>query len=182
MNQPKSDYRHLDAETNRRALVEEIRKIRQEAPRLVALVPQNQWYTPRYHGWSLAAMLGHLHMMDNLTLRMMQFALRGVSLPISKSMLNLFNDTMSRFFRQRDVETTLRELQKNEPHLIAFVLRLPPDKSHRKLYDPWLESYLTVEEAVQEFFLIHWQGHLQTVRQVDDRPYHEPSAAQNEVV
>jgi hypothetical protein len=127
-------------------------------------------------------MLGHLHMMDNLTLRMMQFALRGVSLPVSKSMLNLFNDTMSRLFRQRGVESTLRQLQTNEPHLISFILRLPSDKSHRKLYDPWIESYLTVEDAVQEFFLIHWQGHLATVRQVEDARFHEPAAVKNQVL
>jgi hypothetical protein len=61
--------------------------------------------------------------------------------------------------------------------LVAFVLKLPPDRFHRKLYDPWLERYLTVEEAVQEFFLIHWQEHLQMIRDAEDKGFYEPSAA-----
>jgi hypothetical protein len=34
---------------------------------------------------------------------------------------------------------------------------------------------LTVEQAVQEFFLYHWRDHLNTMRQVDDIHYEPPT-------
>jgi len=178
MTNTTSPYRPLGSDENRRALVAGMKQVRQDALRLVEIVPKNQWYTPRYHGWSLAAMLAHLYFMDNTTLLMMQAAMRGIAFPLPKSALNLFNNfTTARIFKEREVEATVNAIQKNESRLVAFVLRLPPDKFQRKLYDPWLECYLTVEESVQEFFLIHWQNHLKTVRDAEDKGFYEPTAA-----
>ncbi len=170
-------YLSLESDENKRTLVADMKRIRQDALRLVQLVPKDNWYEPRYHGWSLAAMMSHLHSMDNLTISGMQAAMRGVSVPLPKSALNMFNTVMSRIYKTRDVETTLLDIQKNEARLIAFVLRLTPDQFRRKMHDPWLESYLTIEEAVQEFFFIHWEGHLQTVRDAEDKGFYEPSAS-----
>jgi len=181
MTEAKREYRSLDTDENRRALVSDMKRIRQEALRLINLVPKDKWYEPRYHGWSPAAMMSHLHSMDNLTLSMMQAAMRGVALPVPKSALNLFNNVMSRVFKTRNMEATLLDIQKNEARLIAFVLRLTPDQFQHKLYDPWLECYLTVEESVQEFFFIHWEGHLQTVRDAEDKGFYEPPASPQNV-
>src|SRR5690348_2738800 len=119
MTAVKPPYRSLESDENRRALIADMKKIRQDGLRLVQLVPKDKWYEPRYHGWSLAAMMSHLHSMDNITLNMMQAAMRGIALPLPKSALNMFNNVMSRVMKTRDVETTLLDIQKNEARLIA---------------------------------------------------------------
>lgn len=177
MNNTKRLYRSLASEENRRSLVAEIKKVRQDVLGLVEIVPKERWYEPRYHGWSLAFILAHLNMMDDLNFQLMQSALRGFTLPIPKRALNAFNNLTSRVFRQREIQGTLDEIRRKEARILAFVLKLPPDQMHRKAYDPWIQSYLTVEDAVQEFFLIHWQGHLQTVRDAEDKGFFEPTAA-----
>ncbi|GIL14507.1 MAG: hypothetical protein BroJett038_32270 [Chloroflexota bacterium] len=172
----KRDYRFLDGEADRQALVEDIRRMRREVLRLADLVPEARWYEPRYHGWSLAAMLGHLQLTDTLTLRLMQIALLGIRLPVSEDLLNRFNDLTARLFKQRLVPTTLRGLQHGEKRIVEFVLHLPMDKFTRLVYHPSLGTYLTLEQAMQEFFYYHWQGHLQTMREVEDIFYEPPQS------
>lgn len=169
------NYRYLDTDDDRRQLVEDIRRVRRDLLRVADLVPEAKWYEPRYHGWSLAAMLGHLQLMDTLTLRAMQFALLGVRLPLPENLLNRFNDITARVFKGRVVPTTRHGLERNEARIAAFVLQLPMDRFTRTVYHPALGTSLTLEQAMQEFFYYHWLGHLQTMRQVEDVFYEPPS-------
>ncbi len=169
-------YKYLDSDEDRRTLVEDIRQTRLEVLRLVDRVPKEQWYEPRYHGWSLAAMLGHLQMMDRLTLWLIQLGVLGIRLPISTGLMDGFNNTTSRLFQKRIVEASLKGLEKTEQQLADFVMTLPTSKFSRSVYDPALKQYLTVEQAMQEFFLYHWQEHLQTIRMVDDIRYEPPAS------
>lgn len=171
------DYRYLDTDDDRRRLVEDMRQVRREVFRLVEIVPKEQWYEPRYHGWSLAAMLGHLQMMDRLTRWLIQLGVLGIRLPISTGLMDGFNNGIARLFQKRVVETTLKGLEKNEQQLADFIMTLPTDKFSRSVYDPALKQYLTVEQAMQEFFLYHWQEHLQTMRMVDDIHYEPPTSS-----
>lgn len=175
----KRDYRYLDSEEDRRQLVEDIRRVRREVQRIVNLVPDAKWYEPRYHGWSLAAMLGHLQLMDTLALRAMQVALLGLHVPLPETALNRFNDLTASVFKQRLVSTTIRGIQRDEKRITEFVLHLPMDRFTRTVYHPTLGMYLTLEQAMQEFFYYHWLGHLQTMRQVEDIFYEPPRS--NEV-
>ncbi len=176
----KREYRFLDSDDDRRALVADLRRVRREVINLARQTPEARWYEPRYHGWSLAAMLGHLQMMDALSLRLIQLALVGIRIPVSEGTLNLFNDVMARVFQKRVVATTLRGLERGEDRLADFIMRLPMDRFSRMVYDPAISAYLTVEQAVQELFLYHWQDHLQTLRRAEDM-FYEPPARSSEV-
>lgn len=176
----KRAYRFLDTEADRQALIDDIRRVRREVLTLARQTPEARWYEPRYHGWSLAAMLGHLQLMDALSLRLIQLALVGIRLPISEGTLNAFNDVMARVFRSRLVTTTIQGLERSEQRLADFIMRLPMDRFSRMVYDPAISAYLTVEQAVQELFLYHWQDHLETLRQAEDT-FYEPPARSSEV-
>jgi hypothetical protein len=173
--QQKRDYRYLDGEAERIALIEDIQKVRREVLQIASFVPPDQQFEPRYHGWSLAAMLGHLQLMDNLLMWAIELGIIGIRIPIPLSLLNQFNDRMAGVYRQRVIATTIQGIHKKEPAIEAFILRLPVDKFSKLVYDPALEVTLTVEQAVQEFFLYHWRDHLDTMRKVDDIHYEPPS-------
>ena len=158
------EYRFLDTETDRQALCSDIRRVRQAVLEMAKRVPESQWYEPRYHGWTLAAMLGHLHQMDRLTMMLMQAAMVGIRIPTTPALLNWFNDAMSRVFRQRVMQTTIKSIERNEKNIADFIMRVPVKQFSKMLYDPAIDKTLTVEQAIQEFFLYHWQGHLAEMR------------------
>lgn len=160
-------FRFLDTDADRRQLVNEIRQIRRAVISMTETVPEEKWYEPRYHGWSLAAMLGHLQTMDNLNLLLIQLALIGLRLPISIDWVDAFNDRMARVFQKRLVSTTIRGIEKKERALESFIMRLPLDKFSRQVFYPPLNRYLTIEQALQVLFLHHWQDHLQTMLAVE---------------
>ena len=54
------DFRYLDTEAERQELAGDIRRVRQSVIQMAESVPVERHYEPRYHGWSLAAMLAHL--------------------------------------------------------------------------------------------------------------------------
>lgn len=168
------NYIYLDSDAERRQLVDDIARVRRTVMQLVEVVPEGQWYQPRYHGWSLAAMLAHLHLTDNLCLLDIQLALIGFRPPIPSTLWDRFNDVTTRIFRQRVVETTVRGIQKNEKRVADFILRLPVSKFSKVVYDPPRDRYLTVEQALQEFFLYHWHEHLKTMREVEGISYEPP--------
>lgn len=173
--QPKREYRYLDDEAERKALIADIQKVRREVLQIASFVPPDQHFVPRYHGWSLAAMLGHLQLMDNLLMWTVEMGILGIRLPLPLVLLNQFNDTMAGVYRKRMVATTIQGIQKKEHAIEAFILRIPVGKFSKLVYDPALEITLTVEQALQEFFLYHWRDHLDAMRKVDDIHYEPPT-------
>jgi hypothetical protein len=162
-----NQFLYLDTEAERRQLVDEIVRVRRSVLQLVEMVPIALRYEPRYHGWSLAAMLAHLHNTDNASMFLIQAGLLGIRLHVSKRMNDRWNDFAARIFRQRVVETTLKDIQRSEKRITVFIMHLPISKFTREIHHPDLEINMTVEKAVQALFLHHWQGHLQTMRQVE---------------
>jgi hypothetical protein len=77
-------------------------------------------------------------------------------------------------FRNRVVETTIRGIQQNEKRIADFILHLPMDKFTAQVYHIPTNRYLTVEQALQALFLHHWQGHLQSMREVEGIYYEPP--------
>lgn len=167
-------YRYLDSDEDRRELVTDIARTRQSVIQLAESVPANRRFEPRYHDWSLAALLAHLHNVDNFALLWIQLALLNIHPPIPHALVDWSNARGAHFFRQRVVETTIRDIQKNEKRITNFILRLPIDKFSKPVYHPNLESYLTVERVLQEFFLFHWQEHLLTMQKVEGIFYEPP--------
>ncbi len=162
-----NNFLYLDTDAERKQLVDEIRYVRRAVSQIVDIVPVALRYEPRYHGWSLAAMLAHLHNTDNVSLWLIQMGLLRIRIPISKKINDRWNDFAAGIFRQRIIETTLKDIQRNEKRITDFIMRLPISKFTCEIYHPDLEVNLTVERAVQTLFLHHWQGHLQTMRQVE---------------
>jgi hypothetical protein len=171
----KRNYRYLDSEEDQRALLADIHQVRQDVLRMAQLVPESRWYEPRYHGWSLAAMFSHLNTTDRMEMWMMQAAVRGLRMPIPTGMLNRFNDITARFSRERPLSTTIQAIQAYEKPIADFIRGLPVNRLSRMVHDPALGKFLTVEQAVQEFYLFHWQGHLATLRGAEDVFYEPPS-------
>ncbi|MAS36794.1 MAG: hypothetical protein CL610_22505 [Anaerolineaceae bacterium] len=169
-------FRFLDSETDRNALIADIRQVRQAVINMTTIVPEDQWYKPRYHDWSLAAMLGHLQFMDNAHMLLIQLALVGVRPPVSMRMVDRMNDVMAQVFRRRMVPTTIRGIEKKEKELADFIQTLPIDKFTTQVFYPPVNHYLTIEQALQVLFLHHWQNHLKTMQNVEGIQPHDASA------
>ena len=162
--QTKREYSFLDRAEDRQKLLDEMARVRRDVLQVLETMPSEQWYNPQYHGWSLAAMLGHLHLSDNLGKLNIQLGLLGISPPISSTTYDGFNDVMALIFQKRVIETTVRGIQNNEARLADFVLQMPVEKFSQPVYAPRFNRYLTVEQAMQEFFYLHWQDHLKTLQ------------------
>ncbi len=170
------DFRYLDTPAERQELVGDIHRVRRTLVTLAQGVPPDKHFEPRYHGWTLAALLAHLNTTDNLALTAMKLSLVGIRPPLSLGALNQFNDFTARVFRQRLVSTTLRSLERGEKRIADFIMTLPMDRFTREIYHPPSSRYLTIERALQQYFLFHWQEHLQTMQRVEGIFYEPPSA------
>ncbi|HVU12813.1 MAG TPA: DinB family protein [Phototrophicaceae bacterium] len=174
------DFRYLDTDEDRQQLVSDIRHVRQQVIQMAESIPPEQQYEPRYHGWSLAAMLAHLDTIDGLALTGIKLALIGLRPPISLAMLNGFNDMTARIYQRRVVTTTIKGIQRTEKRIDDLIMTLPMDRFTREVYHPPSASYLTVERALQQYFLFHWHEHLQTMQR-ERGIYYEPPQSSAEM-
>lgn len=158
-----SKYIFLDGELERKQLVEQIQRVRESVIKYAESVPEADWYKPHYHGWSLAGMIAHLNLMDNLNLLWVKMALIGIRFPIPKGLIDGLNTTMSDVFKKRVLTTSLKSVPKNGERIAKFIQDLPLNRLSREVYQPKLGKYLTIEQALQSFFLHHWEEHLQTL-------------------
>lgn len=160
-------YIYLDSAEDREKLISEMKRVRAAVLRLVDSVPEADWYTPRYHNWSLAATLGHLNTIDNLGLILIQVSLLNIRPPVPMSIANRLNDAMARIYQNRLVLSSKKSIIKNEQRIADFIMRLPVDQFSKSVYYSPFEQYTTVEKILQDFYLYHWQDHLQTMRMVE---------------
>ena len=174
------EFRFLDTEAERQELVADIRRVRQAVIEQAQSIPQDRHYEPRYHGWSLAALLAHLNTIDHLVILGIKLSLLGIRPPVPLSALNAFNDFTATLFRGRIVATTIRGIQRNEDRIADLILTLPLDRFTREIFHPPSNRYLTIERALQEYFLFHWQEHLETMQRAEGI-YYEPPASSTEV-
>lgn len=172
------EFRYLDTDSDRKELVADIRRVRQAVIQMAEAVPQEKHFEPRYHGWTLAALMMHLHLTDRLSMFGIQLALVGIHPPLSSANLNRINDLTARVFQRRLLETTLRGIRSYEKQIAEFILRLPIDRFSKQVYYPPADTYLTVERALQAFFLFHWHEHLQIMQKVEGIYYEPPSSAE----
>lgn len=171
---PERDYMFLDSAEDREELITQIASSRQTVRQLVEDIPEEDRYAPRYHGWSLGAMLGHLNLSDNLSLFLIRTALAGVPLQVSPGMLDRFNGFSTRMFQKRLVSSSLRGMDVNEERIATFIRRLPIDKFTVQVYHPAQGRFLTTERIVQELFLFHWHDHINEIR-AGEQAVQEPS-------
>ena len=168
------DFRYLDTDADRQELITDIQHVRQQVIQHAESVPQDRVYELRYHGWSLAALLAHLNTIDSLTLLQIKFALIGIHPAVSLEMLNRFNDFTASVFRRRVIATTIRGMKRNEQRIVTLVKTLPIDRFTCEVYHPPSAMYLTAEQALQQYFLFHWQEHLHTLQRVEGIYYEPP--------
>jgi len=173
--QTASDFRFLDSEADRQTLITDIRRVRQNVTQLIEALPADKVYVPRYHGWTPAAMLAHLHLNDNVSLMAIKLALAGLPVPVSSGLWDQFNDAAARLFARRVLETTLRGIKANEKRITDFVLQVPVKGFSKRFYYPPINRYITVEQALQVLFLHHWQQHLRTIEGAEGYFYEPPS-------
>lgn len=159
-------YIYLDGPKEREQLIEQIRAVRQEMRDLVKTIPEAEWYEPRYHDWTLAALLGHLNFMDNIWMLVLRAGLLGIHPSVSDSFVNQMNQFMTRVFSKRLVPASLKSIDKNEERIADLIQTLPVSQFTKSVYSPQDNGYITVERALQRFFLFHWQEHLNTLRSV----------------
>ncbi len=172
------DFRYLDTDSDRKELIADIRRVRQAVVQMAEAVPQERHFEPRYHGWSLSALMMHLHLTDRLSLFGIQLALVGIHPPLSSANLDRLNDFTARVFQRRLLTATLRGMRAHESRITDFILRLPIDRFSKQVCYPPADTYLTVERAIQAFFLFHWQEHLQVMQKIEGIYYEPPSSAE----
>lgn len=170
-----SGFIFLDGDLERKQLVGDIRRVRREVLTIISQLPEKELYTPRYHGWTPAAMLAHLNFIDNFGLLTIRAATIGIRLPLSSRILNGINKLTTRFFRARLVATSAASARKNEERIIQFIMNLPIEQFTRTVYYPMQDKTLIIERAVQAYFLHHWREHLHTIRETEAHLHIESS-------
>ncbi|MBC8098521.1 MAG: DinB family protein [Armatimonadetes bacterium] len=163
-------YRYLDSAEDRQQLIAEIRTMRAAVLRVAAGVPEAEAYTPRYHGWSLAAMLAHLHIADRFALLVIQAALLNIYPRIPMRWINQANGISAPRTQIRNLAVCKADIAHMEPRIAAFITRLPVERFSKPVYYPPIEAYTTVEKALQDYFVYHWQEHLTTMCAVEGIP------------
>ncbi|MCU0499169.1 MAG: hypothetical protein MUF87_17590 [Anaerolineae bacterium] len=164
------NYIYLDGDEERQQLIGQIAKVRLDVLRVVENVPADLWYTPRYHNWSLGAMLGHLNLADRLSLWLIQAALLRIRPRIPLSLVNQANDFMANVYRNRLIDASKRDMQRNEKRITTLIQHLPEDKLALGVYHPALGIETTVERALQDLYVYHWIEHLHTMQSVEGLP------------
>jgi hypothetical protein len=172
------EFRFLDTEAERKELLEDVRRVRREVLKIAESVPAERHYEPRYHGWSLAAMLMHLLTMDRLSMWQIKLALLNVAPAIPIEMVNSLNDTCARIFQRRLVATTIRGIERHESQVEDLVIRLPVDRFSKQLFYPPLGIYLTIERGIQAYYLFHWHEHLLTMQKAEGLYYEPPGTTE----
>ncbi len=158
---------YLDSAQDREEVLRRVRLVRAAVNTVVEQVPSTDWYTPRYHGWSVAVMLAHLNWVDRLALFTLQAALLNIKPRVSMVAVNRMNDFTARWFARRTVEQSQRTTQKNIQRIADFVIYLPMNKLSKAVFYPPEHDYLTVEKALQRYFIGHWAHHLHEMLTVD---------------
>lgn len=158
---------YLDTAQDREHIIQQVREVRALVRSAAESVPQEAWYSPRYHGWSLAVMLGHLNWVDGLALFALKAALLNIKPRIRMDSVDRMNDFTARIFARRTIESAWRVTDKNIKRISDFVTYLPLDKCSKSVFYPPENDYLTVEKALQQYFIGHWVYHLHEILAVD---------------
>lgn len=162
-----SGFRFLDSDADRKALAEDVHRVRAAVLKIVQALPVELHDQPRYHGWTPDAMLAHLHSVDGFALLLIQLGLIGIPLPFPTSLVDPLNKLLATVFRRRVLATTAHDIEKRERRIVELILTLPMSRFSRRVYYPARSEYLTVEQALQAYFLHHWVEHLETMAATD---------------
>lgn len=158
---------YIDTPQDRQLILQNVHQVRALVRSVTHSVPQQAYYTPRYHGWSLAVILAHLNWIDTLALVSLKAALLNIRPRFSMASIDRMNNFTARMFAQRTIENSWRATDKNIKRISDFVLYLPMDKFSKAIFYPPHNDYLTVEKALQQYFIGHWTYHLHEILAVD---------------
>jgi hypothetical protein len=157
-------YIFLDGAAERKTLILSVTALRRQMYNLTEHIPQADWYTPRYGAWSLAGVLGHLNFHDSMSLTAIRMALIGLRPATSLKMLQRVNRITVRVFRSRVIETSLQSMEQNEHRIIDFIMGLSMSKFTMRVWDPRYQQFLTIEKAIQDFWVFHWSHHIEQIQ------------------
>lgn len=154
--EPITPFIYLDGPEERQQLIDQIAASREDIRSITRIVPQDQWYRPRYDGLSLAATLGQLNLADNLALMLLRLALVGLRPAPSTDTLRRAKRWAGRLFQRRLVATSLEGMVHNEVRIADFISSLSVDDFSRTLWNPSQQHMTTVEKGLQEMLLHRW--------------------------
>lgn len=170
-------YIFLDGVQERQGLVNEIEAVRDQVIAVIRTVPEKRCHEPRYYGLSPARLLGHLYLMDLGGMLAIRAAQRGLHLPISARRLEQIDKLAGRLFQRRLIEDWITQLEQLRTAIEDLILELPMDHFTKEVYHPALDKRLLIEQALQAFFLHHWQDHLVIIQGVEAGVFYEPPGA-----
>ncbi len=161
-------YIYLDGTEERRELVEQVRALRGTLAQIANHIPETHHYTPRYNGVSLAVTLTRLQAFDTGALWLIKAASNGYSVRVPRGIVGVVDDTIVRMAQKRLVPVTLDAIQRKEREICEFIRTVPLDVLSKDVYTPGKRDPLTVEKALQAYFVRHWQHQLDLLEHADD--------------
>lgn len=163
-------FYYFDGPEEREAVIRQLQDIRAEVQQIALQVPEQHHFLPRYGGRSLAVTLVHLQFFDMAALWFVRTSANlrdDLKLHPPRTLARQADRLVLQFFKRRRVETTLRDLQKKEADIIAYIRDVPLELLHKDVYHPGRREPYTVERALQVYFVHYWQRHLALMRQVE---------------
>lgn len=164
----RKDFVYFDGDAEREEVVRRVQDVRQEVFTLANQVPETDHFNKRYFWRSLSQLLIDMWSRDVGGLLLINLAAQGMSFrPPDKWVTNIRRARLS-FYKQRPIAATLRDLQHKEADIVRFIREVPLDVIHRDVYPPRkLVQPMTVEEAVQFYFVMRWQQDLDLMRKIE---------------
>ncbi len=167
MNEAEANFIYLDGPEERTALIDAIKQVRRAVAALAEGVPEGHHYTPRYEGDSLATTLAHLATADAAGLWLLNASVNGFYIRIPAFVVEAVDQLLRWVFQRRLVDVSLAGIARKQAQIIEFIESLPMDRFTADVHHPGIKEPLTVERALQMYFLHHWQAHLRIMQQVE---------------
>lgn len=158
----------LDGELERRQLIGQVQNIRNALLSLAKQIPEKHYYTPRYDGQSLAVMLARLQAFDTGALWLVKAASNGYSVRPPENLIATADSLIRSLARRRIVDVTIKGIRRKEVEICDFIRSVPLDVLSRDVLHPGKKEPYTVEQAMQVYFVHHWQEQLKQMQQADE--------------
>lgn len=158
---------YLDGDLERQELIDRVHAARDAVISIANQVPEDEHFRPRYGDDSLAVMLANLQLFDRAALWFVKAASNGYAIRPPGHLLNSTQALLSRLFQRRIVSVTVAGIRKTEADVCEFIRTVPIDKLSADVLHPGRSAPYTVEQAMQAYFVWHWQTQLTIMQAVD---------------
>lgn len=161
----------LDGDEERQQVIAQVRQVRADVIAIARQVPEAEHYQLRYGVWSLTQYLVYLWAFDVGGLLLINAAAKGITLKPPYPLVRQIDLGLRSFYARRVVETTIRDIQRKEDDICRFIERVPMSALHRDVFHPAKRGkpqVYTVEQAIQFYFVRHWQARYMLMKGMED--------------